>query len=144
MLISEPPLYHLLEHGSEERSQRVPSKMSKVHFQELQASMKPPKKGRKRHLSPCLGPHHVSAPLQMWTQFTKRQLWHIQALSKNTEIICFVGLRATIWYWGACTQQQVIPSSCFQLQYIRDKRMLKCRVFQKFKFCRTWNRDLQY
>lgn len=25
----------------------------------------------------------------------------------------------TIWDWGACTQYQVIPTSCFQFQYIR-------------------------
>lgn len=144
--ITEPHQYHFIDSGSEEGRQRVTHKRSEVCFQELQASMETQTRAEQRDLSPCrshimfLCPYRFKHSLQKASLAHPGSLWE-EYRDKSSQ----ASETNTIWDWGACTQHQIIPTSCFQLQYIRSKGMDVCTwmlqraISQKFKFYKTWN-----
>lgn len=119
--ITEPPMkYHFTDSGWEEERQRMTHKGSKACFQELQASMETQTRVEQRDLSPYrshivfLCPYRSKHSLQgaflahpgsPWEKYRDKS-------SQASEVYA-------TWDWGACTQHLIIPTSCFQFQYIR-------------------------
>lgn len=117
--ITEPLMkYHFIDSGSEEGRQRATRKRSEVCFKELQASIETQTRAKKRDLSPYRSQIVFLCPYRFKHSLQGASLAHTDYLQgkyrdKSPQA------SETIWDWGACTQHQIIPTSCSQFQYSR-------------------------
>lgn len=119
--ITEPLMkYHFTDSGSEKGRQRVTHKRSEVCFQEMEASMETQTRAKQRDSSPYRSQTVFLCPYRFKHSLQGASLAHPDSLwEKYRDKSSQASETDTIWDWGACTQHQIIPTSCSQFQYIR-------------------------